>query len=187
MPIFSGIDERHLKTYAWFGSNSCTIISIVGDMKVCSHRLSGVRLEAGDTIVEVIIAVVIVSSILAGAFTVMNRSAQTVRDSEEHAQALQLLQGQVELLRNAASNRSTFPPNIDVGNAFCLVGTSYYPATQPQCLLGSPGLYQAAIWSPTSAHPNVGSTTTFFLTATWPSLSGQTNKVYLSYKVEIAP
>lgn len=60
------------------------------------------RQQRGDTIVEVLIAVAVVTSVLAGAFTVSQASTLAVRDSQERGEALQLLQGQVELVRAAA-------------------------------------------------------------------------------------
>jgi type II secretory pathway pseudopilin PulG len=139
--------------------------------------------QRGDTIVEVIIAVAIVSAILAGAFVVTNQSARAVRDSEEHAQALQLLQGQVELLRSAAARPGTLPASLST--PFCLAnGRAYQPAaSDTHCTLNS--LYQVSISSPVSA-PTAGTTTTFNLVAAWPALGGGTDDVYLSYKVEVA-
>jgi len=139
--------------------------------------------QAGDTIVEVLIAAAIISTILAGAFLVTSRSAKGVRDSEEHAQALQYLQGQVELLRSAAARSGTLPSALNI--PFCLDGsTVYQPAAgNSNCLLGS--LYNVAIVSPTGA-PGA-TTSTFNLTASWPSISGGTATVYLSYKVAVAP
>jgi len=146
------------------------------------------RHQAGDTIVEVMIAVAVVSTLLAGAFIVTNRNTQAVRDSEEHAQALQLLQGQVELLRHAAGISYTSSPKplpASLSTGFCLDTTAYYQpaATQAQCLLDN--LYRVTISSPTSA-PNVG-TTTFNLTATWSALGGGSDEVFLSYKVAVTP
>ncbi len=142
------------------------------------------RKQTGDTIVEVLIAVAVIATILAGAFTVTNRSTRAVRDAEEHAQALQFLQGQVELLRHAAATRSSLPSSLST--PFCLTSSAYFqPAnSQNQCLLNS--LYRVSITSPTSS-PNVGTTTTFNLVASWAALGGGTNTVYLSYKVEVAP
>lgn len=147
-------------------------------MKYMSSR------QSGDTIVEVVIAVLVVSTIIAGAFAVTNRSTRAVRDSEEHAQALQLLQGQVEYLRNASTVRSSLPNNLTT--PFCYDGSGYHQpaATSSQCLLNN--LYRVSITSPTAV-PATGATTTFNLIATWSALGGGTANVYLSYKVEVAP
>lgn len=150
------------------------------------------RNQAGDTIVEVIIAVAVVSLLLTGAFIVTNRNMQAVRDSEEHAEALQLLQGQVELLRSAAANSGGLPSGLST--PFCLTSSAFYQpaANNTHCTLDPSGngvlggRYQVAISSPTST-PNVGTTTTFNLTTTWDALGGGTDKVFLSYKVEVTP
>ncbi len=150
------------------------------------------RRQAGDTIVEVIIAVGVISAILVGAFVVTSSSNRAVRDSEEHAQALQLLQGQVELLRHAASGSSPLPAAL--GTPFCLgVATYYQPAaSNSNCALDSQGMPgQANSWYNVSivksGTASGGATTTFDLTASWPAFGGGTDTVYLSYKVEITP
>ena len=142
------------------------------------------RAQAGDTIVEVIIAVVIVATVLTGAFLVTSRSTRAVRDSEEHAEALQLLQGQVELLRHAAATPGSLPAALNT--PFCLSASAFFqPAgTNPQCTVNN--LYSLSITSPVSA-PAIGSTTTFNLVATWIATNGDTDNVLLSYKVEVAP
>jgi Tfp pilus assembly protein PilV len=60
------------------------------------------RKEAGDTIVEVLIAVTVISMVLTGAFLVAQKSTLAVRDSQEHAEMSQILQGQIELVRSLA-------------------------------------------------------------------------------------
>jgi type II secretory pathway pseudopilin PulG len=140
--------------------------------------------QAGDTIVEVIIAVAVISTVLAGAFLVTTNSSRGIRDSEEHAQALQYLQGQVELLRSAASDSGGLPTTLT--SPFCLDTANYYqPATtNSHCILGA--RYKVSITSPTSS-PTTNATTTFNLVATWPSVSGGMGTVYLAYKVPVTP
>lgn len=57
------------------------------------------RRQAGDTIVEVLIAIGVVSLVLVGAFLVSNNSTKTVQDNQERTQAQQILQAQVEELK----------------------------------------------------------------------------------------
>ncbi|HEU4966156.1 MAG TPA: prepilin-type N-terminal cleavage/methylation domain-containing protein [Candidatus Saccharimonadales bacterium] len=141
--------------------------------------------QAGDTIVEVLIAVAVISMILAGAFLVTSRSTRAVRDSEEHAQALQYLQGQVELLRAAAGRSGGLPATLTTPFCLDLSQTYYQPAgSSPQCTLGS--RYAITITGAT-ATPVVNGTTTFNLVATWPSVLGDTATVYLAYKVVVTP
>jgi len=143
--------------------------------------------QAGDTIVEVIIAVLVVATLLTGAFVVTNRSTQAVRDSQEHAEALQALQGQLELLRATAAAKK-LPASIT--SAFCLNSSlSNFPANSASCTgAGGPAGYNLSIVCSTAAGTDgcpapTGKTTTFDLTTTWSSVSGSTDNVYLSYKV----
>lgn len=143
--------------------------------------------QTGDTIVEVIIAVMVVATLLGGAFIVTNRSTQAVRDSQEHAEALQALQGQVELLRSAAKSQK-LPPSLATPFCFDSSVTAQTGSNMSLCTgAGGPAGYAFSIvCSPVSAGcpASSGKTTTFDLKATWSSLSGATDNVFLSYKVE---
>jgi type II secretory pathway pseudopilin PulG len=141
--------------------------------------------SAGDTIVEVLIVMAVVTVVLTGAFTVASRSVQAIRDSEERAQAVQYLQGQVELLRSAASRSGGL--NFDLATPFCLDTTTHYLASDmAHCQLGSQSQYNMAIVL-NSGSDSGTTTSTFDLTATWTGLTSATDKVYLSYRVAIAP
>ena len=78
--------------------------------------------QAGDTLVEVILAVAIISSVLTGAFLVSQRSALAVRNSQEQGEALQILQGQVELVRALALDEqdTTMRNGIYESGDFCI-------------------------------------------------------------------
>lgn len=87
--------------------------------------------EKGDTIVEVLICILIVSVVLGGAYTTTRQSSNGVRNSQEHAEALKLVQSQVEQLRTGA----TVPaPNIfTVASPFCMLDGAPVAATNPGC------------------------------------------------------
>ena len=147
--------------------------------------------QAGDTIVEVMIAVVVVSSLLVGAFTVTTHNLTDVRDSEEHSEALQLLQGQVELLRNDAPIAGTVPNTLPTSltTAFCLVGSTYKLVSSGGCQAGSNNLYKLSIICASfvaCTGPSTTQTTTFTLSATWPALNGGNDSVFLTYKVLVS-
>lgn len=83
------------------------------------------RREAGDTIVEVLIAILLVAVILGGAYATANQSLLATRESQERGEALTLAEGQLEGLRGLAQSvtASTQPPPYDVFNEpdiFCL-------------------------------------------------------------------
>jgi type II secretory pathway pseudopilin PulG len=120
------------------------------------------------------IAIVVISSVLAGAFLVSRTSLKNVRDSEEHSQALKLAQGQVELLRQAAaeaSDGSGFP-----STPFCFDAAGA-PQTGAVC---TSGLYTSSI-DAFGAVPN-----TYQITTTWDSIKGGTGRIQLTYRVAFA-
>lgn len=132
------------------------------------------RLQAGDTIVEVMIAIVVISTVLAGAFLVSRSSLKHVRDSEEHSQALKLVQGQVELLRDTAAQTKQADANWP--SPFCMT-PSPKAATDALC---TSGLYHLSIAEIDAAH------NTYQATATWDSVNGGTARVQISYRVVFA-
>lgn len=133
------------------------------------------RKQSGDTIVEVMIAIVVISTVLAGAFLVSRSSIKNVRNSEEHSQALKLVQGQLELLRTAADKK----PESNFGGTFCMSGLTPVPSTNPACKSGS--LYALSIKNTDAANH------TYQATAQWNSITGGTARVQLSYRVIFAP
>lgn len=148
------------------------------------------RFQAGDTLVEVLICILLVSTILTGAYVTTNSSSQAVRDSQEHAEALKLLQGQVEQVKSSANQPS---PNVfdqPVATPFCMTNGAVVQAvgpTQDQCIVdgsGAPTTEQPAYnlsmtvdtCAPYAAPPG---TTCHLLSAraTWDSISSNTTAV----------
>lgn len=144
--------------------------------------------ERGDTIVEVLIAMLVVSAILAGAFVTVNQSLLDERSAQEHGEALQLLQGQLESMRTVDkttlhSQAGTFcissaganPVPVPAGNANCSVNSTGQPtSTQP--------IYHLSI-TRTGSDSN-DQTDYYLLNATWPSVvSGGNDEAVLEYKI----
>ncbi|MDQ3123610.1 MAG: prepilin-type N-terminal cleavage/methylation domain-containing protein [bacterium] len=80
-----------------------------------------IRNQSGDTIVEVLIAVAIISMVLAVAYATMNRNIQTMRDNQERSEAAKLAQGQVEALKQAwgtTTGRQSI--NLRINGPFCI-------------------------------------------------------------------
>jgi Tfp pilus assembly protein PilV len=83
-----------------------------------------VHYEAGDTIVEVLVAIVIVATILGGAYVTASHSLLNVRESQERGEALNLAEGQVEALRWLAMSVNTATSGNTVfndPNLFCII------------------------------------------------------------------
>jgi type II secretory pathway pseudopilin PulG len=147
--------------------------------------------QRGDTVVEVLIAIAVISSVLVGAFIVTNRSTRTVRDSEEHSQALQLLQSQVEQLRAYA--QSTTYGTMSTTPNFCFKQDGSGPigvasGTTYGCSPTSPNgaQYGFVITLPTVA-PAPNETGTFTLKVQWDSVLGNKGNESLVYKIATLP
>jgi len=61
----------------------------------------------GDTIVEVLVCIAVVSAVLGGAFVTTRSSQVGVRNSQEHAEALKLIESQLEQLRGDTTDAQT--------------------------------------------------------------------------------
>lgn len=156
------------------------------------------RQQAGDTIVEVLIAVAIVGAVLAGAFTVSQKSVLAVRNSQEQSEMLQILQGQVELVRALALTTAT--PNTGVfatsPRYYCINTTTRQRLNQPLlgnalpqqdndtftnydngCKFGDEQRYHVAVTY------NAG-TKIFTFTGRWDRIGGGKNQVRLVYRIE---
>lgn len=75
--------------------------------------------QTGDTIIEVMMVLAILSMSFGISYATANRGLGQSLNAEQHSEALGLLEGQVEQLRSAVSSGQT-PPN----GYFCMVGTT---------------------------------------------------------------
>lgn len=112
----------------------------------------------GDTIVEVLIAIAVVSLVLAGSYASTRRSANATRTAQEQGEALKFAESQVEQIKAAleSSPAGTIPPDSTQGSIPYTVKTTITP-------LGS---------------------NNYNVIVTWPGLSGITNSVELDYKAQ---
>ncbi|MGB4759316.1 MAG: hypothetical protein WBP26_04660 [Candidatus Saccharimonadales bacterium] len=94
------------------------------------------RDQAGDTIVEVLICILVISIVLAAAFTITNSSLLSVRAAQERSQAIKLAESQLERLRTAE-------PVAALTTPFCLPPTgAHVTAASPisrDCYFGLDG------------------------------------------------
>jgi Tfp pilus assembly protein PilV len=148
--------------------------------------------QRGDTIVEVLVAIAVASLILGGAYVTSQNSLSATQDSQEHADALQIAQGEVEWLRVDSTQQSLFSQP----NGFCIVDaltTSPAPAagtvkTGSYCKVDSSGahntttnldIYKVSISSQSNANGSV----TFTVKVNWPGLQNVTDQVQLLYRI----
>lgn len=143
------------------------------------------RNQRGDTIVEVVIAIAVISSVLTGAFYLTNHSTRAVRDAQEHAQALQLLQGQVEQLRAQAPDNtwSALPANFCFDNATGAI-KSLASSTTYGC--NAADYYNFVIERPPTPPAN-GENALFKVKVQWDSILSKKGNETLLYKVPLKP
>jgi prepilin-type N-terminal cleavage/methylation domain-containing protein len=167
------------------------------------HKLSLKRLQSGDTIVEVLIAIAIISLVLTGAFSTTHASLLATRTSQEHAEALKLLEGQIENIRaynvSPPSPINTEPFCIDVSSTSAthqakfgggvvipgsaaadpLADTMYKPSCQLPGAAGEAYKYYISI----VYIPGLSATNgTYDLRARWDGFNGSHNQVELFYR-----
>lgn len=132
--------------------------------------------QRGDTIVEVLICIAVVSLILAGAYVTTQRSSVGVRDSQEHAEALKLVESQLEQVRsNATSTGDVFSSTTP----FCMVNVAPVSATQQpnaaKCIEDSAGnatTGEPAYHLSITRSSSINSSSLFTITASWDSVTG---------------
>jgi prepilin-type N-terminal cleavage/methylation domain-containing protein len=129
--------------------------------------------QAGDTIVEVLIAIAIVSLVLVGAYASTNHNVAISQDTQEHGQALQLVQGQVEFLR-ADDKASSVPA------CYKSAGTA---ATTPatDCKVSSAGASSCSAEPCFTLSITPTSGTIYKVSASWSGLTGSSNNVAVYY------
>lgn len=148
----------------------------------------------GDTLVEVLIALAIITAVLAGAFTVSQKSSAQIQDSQERGEALQLLQGQVEVTRALALNQSddtsgvfqTSPQkyfcinssntrNSLAGFADLAINADNF-SLYSGCQFGTGSRYNIVNWYDSG-------TKTFTFRARWEGITGGRNEAKLVYRI----
>jgi type II secretory pathway pseudopilin PulG len=86
--------------------------------------------QTGDTIVEVLIAMAVISLVLAGAFTTANRSSHNVRQAQERSEAIKYSEQQLEQLKALVkSNPSAVFSLTTQTTLFCTSSTGLVPFT----------------------------------------------------------
>lgn len=140
------------------------------------------RKQSGDTIVEVLVSIAVVSLVLAGAYALTNRNTLITQDTQEHGQALQLVQAQVEYLR--ANNGF----NTNQYNCFDSSGNPAQAAANGHpCLVGNDGMpvptgVQPAFDLSITLGQNGCSAASYSVQAQWDSiLSNGKNNVTVCY------
>jgi type II secretory pathway pseudopilin PulG len=139
--------------------------------------------ERGDTIVEVLITIAVVSLILGGAFVTTNRSLQSVRSAQERSIALKLAESQMERLKSIAATTPASVFGAAAPSTFCISNTNaIISAPSANCGFNSAGAVTSA--EPVFKIAITKNGNQFNLTETWFSVSGKaTDKLQMKYRI----
>lgn len=162
--------------------------------------------DRGDTIIEVLISIAILSVILVGAYVTSNESLVNVRNAQEHSEAISLAQSQLEDLSaylESGSSHFNDPPNqcltttasgvlapfISFSGACYFASNNISVPPAGQCLSNVPYCYRLVI---TSSPVTISSGTTpnnfiltiytYTVTVDWDAIGGGQNQVQLVYR-----
>lgn len=159
--------------------------------------------QAGDTIIEVLIAMAVLAIVLSGAYYVANHSLSVERDSQEHSEASTIAQSQIEALRTAyelyPGNFLPASDNCYDGNGNpsnnCYVGPgtlTYVASCVSSPTFNVPYCYQVhdfqlsatTFRAPGCTGPNCNITEyTYDAQVTWPRIGGGNNEVDMYYRI----
>lgn len=144
-------------------------------------RIKGLG-QRGDTLVEVLICILIVSMVLTGAYVTTNKSSLRVIDSQERAEGLKIAQGQLEQVRESATLATTNVFDQTIGDAFCMVDNQIKDASLAVCKQdesGAPTTEEPAFAISTVRQVCVGASlpancSLFTVTVRWESIATKT-------------
>lgn len=141
--------------------------------------------QAGETIVEVLISILVISVALAGAFAISNRSQKTVQANQERYQAQILANSQADLLKVYLTNDGSRSAINNLKPTFCMNGIRVATDFDAECKgQGSESLYNIAIQCQTGCS-GADSYSTYKIKVFWDSLinNGGQDNVELWYGV----
>jgi prepilin-type N-terminal cleavage/methylation domain-containing protein len=155
------------------------------------------RASAGDTLIEVMLAMAVIAISLASAYSLAGKTIQAGQQSQERSEALKVAEGQVEFIRAAAAKSR--PTAFVTSPVFCLTGidarTNTGQAARPPldtdnfaqygtCVAGPDGRYKIGV-SYASAPMSGVDQDQFIITVRWDRLGGGRDEVQILYKAHL--
>jgi type II secretory pathway pseudopilin PulG len=138
--------------------------------------------ERGDTIVEVLISIAVISTVMAGAFVTTNHSLQATRQAQERVNGLKLVESQIELIKAVASTNSNALFGAGAPVSYCITSASAVVAsTNTACAVDTTG---AASSKEPVFHLSITRTNnTFTIRNTWSNVRGAQDNVEMKYRM----
>ena len=141
--------------------------------------------ERGDTIVEVLISIAIISLILGGAFATTSRSLRATRDTQERSDGLKLVESQIEQLKGVAVANPTAIFGSDPGS-FCVSSGSVVASSSTACAVNAAGSHVSGStpeYRLVITRVMTGQMTEFTIVNTWDGITGKQAKVQMKYRL----
>ncbi len=154
------------------------------------------RKQNGDTIVEVLIAMTVIAGVLGASYTVVNRTMANARQAQEHTEALQVANKQIEYITTLMASSKAADLIASSGYNCADKNTGEF-VTQtinspddtpdkyaPACVSDGSVQYLTAFkYVTNAADANNGAVKYFKVFVTWPSVTGNGNDhVTLAYR-----
>lgn len=122
--------------------------------------------QIGDTMVEVLISMAIVSMILGGAYVTSNKSLISIRDAQEHVDALKLASAEVELIKSITPT----------ANILCYTLDGTIQTVASNCILTNTGAINTTNIQPSyTVVISVESSATYRVNVKWDTVTGVIN------------
>lgn len=140
------------------------------------------RNQKGDTIIEVLISITVLSLILTSCYALANRSSQAVRQAQERSEALKINEAQQEQLKTYLSDPGHAVPTF---SSFCMKSGVVIDATaQPNdCTAGTEDTAGTGRYRTTISVVNGA----YVANTTWDKVSGSgQDSLKVAYKVYLA-
>lgn len=149
--------------------------------------------QRGDTIIEVLFAVVMIGATLIISFSISNRSLQISRASQEQAEALKIAESKIELIKIAhrdgiggvAVRNDNFCINLRNTGGIQVVNVSPVNCTNETINGGSGGLFTITSDGPQSSNYSLNNPSTYRVQVTWDRIgtnSSEKGNVVLYYR-----
>ncbi|HSX30213.1 MAG TPA: prepilin-type N-terminal cleavage/methylation domain-containing protein [Candidatus Saccharimonadales bacterium] len=140
--------------------------------------------QRGDTIVEVLIAMAVVSLILGGAYVTTNRSLLATRSAQERSIALKLAESQMERLKSLVATNPDQIFGAAAPSTFCISNTNtVQTAPSAACGFNAAGAGNSTT-EPVFKIAITKSGNQFNLNETWFDVNGKiTDKLQMKYRI----
>jgi prepilin-type N-terminal cleavage/methylation domain-containing protein len=140
--------------------------------------------QRGDTIVEVLIAIAVISSVLGGAYTITNKNVKNSQHAQEQSRAAKIAETQIEQLKSYIASGSL----PSAGTNFCFPSTASATPTQfgTAALPAADAVYDPACRIETKYMTGIKqqpASDNYTVYISWDGPSGNRSQVSMAYKV----